>query len=59
MTIARSLDHDDDETWPAERLEAEAKEISPIAMNAAKFDVEAAGRSNRMQEQLHGRFRVL
>jgi hypothetical protein len=58
VTISRSLDHDG-ETWPAEKLEAEAKQISAIAINAAKFDAEAARLSDRMQEQLHGRFRLL
>ncbi len=59
VTISRSLDHEHDEAWPAEQLEAEAKEISEIARNAGKFDGEAARLSNRMQELLSGRFRVL
>lgn len=60
VTISRSLDQEhDEEAWPAEKLEAEAKEISEIAISAARFDGEAARLSNRMQEQLHGRFRVL
>lgn len=59
VTISRSLDHEDDETWSAEELEAEAQEISEIAKSAGKFDGEAARLSNRMQQQLHGRFRLL